>query len=169
MLPSKTLYYDVQPFLYYVMVRRTSESHQTLVLTPRIMTGAQRLSRLPHPRLLLERERIRRGLQRGLYPHIATTPTLRIRQTSYRVLVRAQQERGQTRITGEAVIGSRVAGLQGLLERGYRGIPPDVATWRGRDDRGDCECHRYHTGGYHVHVSHASFVAETEAELTLSI
>jgi hypothetical protein len=111
---SKTLYYDVQPFLYYVMVRRWTGL--VIFRYSSRPTDRQRRARLPYHWLFLQGEGIRRKLQRRLHPYSTSTPTQRIRQTPHRVLIRALSSREQTRFAGETPFRSWATQLQGILD-----------------------------------------------------
>lgn len=116
------------------------------------VSDAARLPRRPHPRLLLQGERVRGRLQRRLHPHAPSTPTFRLRQAPHRVLLRALQERRQARLAREAVVGFRPVGLQGLLGGSDCRVFVEPRAWRGRDDRGDGERDGHHSSGPHVYV-----------------
>lgn len=78
-----------------------------------------RLTWLPCYWIFLEREGIRRQLQRCLYSCSPPTPTTRLRETPDRILVRAQQERRQAGKPREATFGLGFVELPSLLGRGH--------------------------------------------------
>lgn len=90
---SKTLYYDVTPFMYYVMVSTASRDTRTAADWP-LSSVPSGFNGLPYHWILLERKGIRRQLQRRLYPHASSAPAIRLRQAADRILLRAEQEGG---------------------------------------------------------------------------
>ena len=118
-LDHKTLYYDVDPFLFYVLCEEingyaviakrlhptmckacgTFQSMSVAVLSPTQVgfqtSWALAMQGVPYSGLLLKREALVRGLQPGLHPGVSALPEEGLWRLPDAVFVRAVQERGQ--------------------------------------------------------------------------
>jgi hypothetical protein len=90
---SKTLYYDVQPFLYYVMVYIQIASYEYMLTFSTDLPGRPRMS---HHWIFFQRKGVDRKLQCRMYPNPSTAPATWVWQPPHRFLVRTQQEGGET-------------------------------------------------------------------------
>ena len=123
-LDHKTLYYDVDPFLFYIMCeedeRGCARSWPAVGLCParqglRACHPAGLPPRRTHPparsptpcqgldprRLLLQGEDVGRGEQHRLHPRHAAAPAQGLRQAAHRPGIQHHDPRGQARLPGE--------------------------------------------------------------------
>jgi histone acetyltransferase MYST1 len=99
-LDHKTLYYDVDPFLFYVLCEVDERGEHMIFLAAIQILVAQIIiysmiitipnSRLPSGRLLLEREILRCRVQSCMYPYFPGPSKKRLWQIPHRLLLRAK-------------------------------------------------------------------------------
>lgn len=120
-LDTKTLYYDVEPFLFYVMTVADSEGCHSVGYFSKEKSKMKRSiptrDSFSYPFFFLVYHRFLPELQRVLHHDSSTVPASGIWQITHRFQLSPDTDGGESRIAGEAPLGSGSHLLQVLLER----------------------------------------------------
>ena len=171
-LDHKTLYYDVDPFLFYVLCEEDEEGESTLAvriaatlafaiaatlalalaLSPWSLSVASDAPGTLSSRagLLLEGKVLSREQQHRLHPRASAAPAQGLRQAAHRPSVQPDDARGQAGIAREAALRFGPALLPLVLDRGAARRAP-FAQGQPLHPR-HCRAHGDTDGGHHRHA-----------------